>query len=132
MGLYLTKNFDLDSFILGSKTGTTTTTTNANRISMAKAHSIVFIIIAGATVGATITVQALQAKVATGGTPKSIAGKTVKITAADTVKTLEIEASELDVANGYVYVTVQMKYSGAAAKIAGVAAVRGPGRYKPF
>jgi len=129
--LELSKKFDLDTFIQGAKTGTTTTTTGTVRVAMRKSHSVVFIIIAGATVGATITVQAIQANASTGGTTKAISGKTAKVIAANTVKILEIEASELDVANGYDYVTIQNKYSGAAAKIAGVACVRGPNRYDP-
>jgi hypothetical protein len=108
-----------------------TETKNSARASMADAHHAAVIILVGAWTAA-VTVSIRQANALTGGTTAAIAGKTLAVTAAmaNLTQILEVEASEMDVANGYNHIFVRVVAAGAGAYV-GTSIVRTPIRYEP-
>lgn len=109
-----------------------TTTTTGAWWSMAKAHHMAVLFVIGAWTAA-VTVNVLQATDNSGSGGKAIgAGKTLAITApmANSIQILEVEASELDVANAFNHIAVQAIAAGAGA-ILGATVVRVPIRFGP-
>jgi len=101
--------------------------------SLSRAHGALFIFISGA-VGSAVTCAVIQGKTAgaTAGSTATIAGKTTAFATTDTntVKLIEVEASELDIANSYISVAAKITVAGAGACL-GCAVVRKPLRYNP-
>ena len=109
-----------------------TTTTTGSWWSMAKAHHVAVLFVIGAW-SAAATVNILQATDSSGSGAKAIgAGKTLALTAghANTIQILEVEASELDVANAFNHIAVQAVAAGAGA-VLGATVVRVPIRFMP-
>lgn len=100
---------------------------------MGVAHAGAFVIVIGA-VAAALVAKVLQgtASGATGGTTKAILGKTATYGTAhaNSLQIIEVEASELDVANLYKAVALQVTAAGAGGLL-GAAFVRTPLRYEP-
>jgi len=84
-------------------------------------------------VTAAVTVSVIQGTLAgTGGSTKTISGKSTAIGtgAANSTVLIEVEASELDVANSYIAIAVKAVAAGAGALL-GAAIVRWPLRFDP-
>lgn len=100
--------------------------------SMSRAHGALFIFVIGA-VGGAVTLSVIQGKTAgaTAAVTATIAGKSTAIGTADanSVKLIEVEASELDVANSYISVAAKIGVGPAAC--IGCTVVRKPLRYEP-
>lgn len=110
-----------------------TTTKTSTFYSMARAHHAAVVFIIGAvTAAVTLSVVQGNAAGATGGTTKTIAGKSTAIGTADanSVKIIEVEASELDVANSFLAIAAKAVAAGAGA-ILGSTIIRYPLRYEP-
>jgi hypothetical protein len=133
------KCFDLDTVftlktVKNAIISSTTTVTGTPNISMQKSHSIAFVICTiDATLAGIVTAKVFQATGSTTGT-KTTTNLTSTTFATGTpgagkIKVLEIEASQLDVANGYAYVTLSVKTAGGDSVAA--FAIRGPNRYDP-
>ena len=134
---YLQKNFDLDTVVTlavpGAVISASGTNTGTPNIPMGRSHHIAFIITAiDSNLAGKITAEILQAT-STGATPATAAIKSTTFAAGTTsagiAKILEVEASELDVANGYDHVTIKITTAGADS--VAVAVIRGPNRYDP-
>ena len=129
--LEITKSGKYDALGLASQSVATTTKTGTFW-SMADAKSALFVMVVGA-VTAAVTIQILQGTVAgTGGTTKAITGKTAAIGTANanSVMLIEVEDSELDVANGYMNI-VARAIAAAAGGYIGAAVHRVPLRFEP-
>ena len=133
------KTFDLDTVftlktVANHIAASSTTVTGTPNLSMEKSHAVAFVLCAqDANLAGIITCKVLQATASTTGT-KTTTNLTSTTFAAGTseknsIKVLEIEASQLDVANGYKYVTLQVTTAGADTFSA--FAIRGPNRYDP-
>lgn len=136
--LELSKKFDLDTVqtyqVPGGIVASATTKTGTPNISMQKSHFIAFIITAiDTTLAGKITAKVLEATASTTGT-KATALKSTTFAAgtgdAGKAKILEIDASELDVAAGYDFVSLYLKLAGADS--VAVSVIRGPNRYSPL
>jgi len=132
------KNFDLDTVQTlkapGGIIASATTVTGTANISMQNSHAIAFIITAIDTnLAGVVTAKVLEATASTTGTKATAITSTTfgaGTTSGGVAKILEVEASQLDVANGYDYVTLYLKTAGADS--VGVSIVRGPNRYNPL
>ena len=111
----------------------TTTTATGAFWSLERAHGALFIFVIGAA-GSAVTISVIQGKKAgaTGGATATIAGKisTLATTDLNSVKLIEVEASELDVANAYISVAAKVNIAGAGVCV-GCCVVRMPLRYTP-
>jgi hypothetical protein len=101
---------------------------------MEKSHYITFILIAcDANLAGAVTCKVLEATASAAGLNTATAVKSTAFSAgttdAGTIKILEVAASELDVANGYNHVTLQVTTAGADSFACAV--IRGPNRYDP-
>jgi len=136
----LSKQFDLDTVVTlkvgNAIVASSTTTTGTPYISMRKAHFIAFIITAiDTTLAGKISAWVLSATGTSTGaslnTATALASTTFGsgTTDAGTAKILEVEASQLDVANGYDCVALKIKTAGADSVACSI--IRGPLRYEP-
>lgn len=135
----LSKKFDLDStFVLktvnNAIVASATTVTGTPHISMEKSHYMAFVCIPiDANLAGKISAWVFEATASTTGTKTATALKSTTwgagTTDAGVVKVLEVEASELDVANGYTHVTLKVKTAGADSFACTI--IRGPNRYDP-
>lgn len=135
----LSKKFDLDTVftlktVKNAIVASTTTVTGSPNISMQKSHFIAFVICAiDASLAGDVNAYVLEATASTTGTKTATALKSTTFssgtTDAGTIKVLEVDAAELDVANGYDYVTLKVKTAGGDSIAA--FAIRGPNRYDP-
>lgn len=137
----LSKQFDLDTVITlqvgNGIIASATTKTGTPYISMAKSHFIAFIITANdATLAGKVSAHILEATgTSTAATLKTTADALKSTTFAagtgdiNSVKVLEVQASELDVANGYSCVALRIKTAGADTITCSI--IRGPNRYEP-
>lgn len=120
------------SFGLVDTTGSTTTT--SPYVSMAKAHHATVIFIAGTIAGdLTCTLRQGTTVGDPAGVEKVISGKSVTIdggTGDNSIAILEVEASELDLVNGYMSVAGRV-LAAAAAEVM-VVVILGPTRFKPL
>lgn len=133
------KCFDLDTVftlktVVNHIAASSTTVTGTANISMEKSHAIAFVIIAqDANLAGVVTAKVLEATGSTTGTNTATALSSTTFSTgtgeANSAKVLEVEASQLDVANGYKYVTLSVKTAGADTVSA--FAIRGPNRYDP-
>jgi len=132
------KMYDLDTIVTlkvpnAIISSATTTTQSTPYISMAKSFHLAFICqpldttLAGAITAwlYEATGSAAGIKTATALTSTSWSAGTGDLG----IKILEVESSELDVANGYDYVALKVKTAGADSF--GVHLIRGPNRYDP-
>ena len=134
----LQKNFDLNTVqtyvVPGAIIGSATTKTGTPNIAMGNSHAIAFIVTPLDTnLAGIVTAKVLEATASTTGTKATAITSTTwgaGTTSAGVAKILEIEASQLDVANGYDYVTLYLKTAGA--DTVGVSVIRGPNRYNPL
>jgi len=133
------KNFDLDTVqtlkVPGGNVASATTATGTPNISMQNSHAIAFIITANDTnLAGVVTAKVFEATASTTGTKTATALTSTTFGAGTTsggvAKILEVEASQLDVANGYDYVTLYLKTAGADTATSVV--IRGPNRYNPL
>jgi len=101
--------------------------------SMENAHHVAVVFVIGA-VTAAVTLSVIQGKKAgaTGGTTATISGKSTAIGTANanSVKIIEVEASELNVASGYKSIAAKAVAGGAGA-ILGATVIRVPLRFEP-
>ena len=108
--------------VLGLASQSVATTTKTGSFwSLGEAKGGLFVIVVGAWTAA-VTLSVLQSN---GVTTKAVAGKSTALASGDanSVVLLEVEASELDVANGYSKVALKAVAAGAGA-ILGAALVR--------
>jgi len=134
----LSKQFDLDT-VITLKAGnaiiaSSTTVTGTPYISMAKSHFIAFIITTiDTTLAGKVSAWILEATGTGTGLKTATALKSTTwgsgTTDAGVAKILEVEASELDVANGYDCVALKIKTAGADSVACSI--IRGPNRYEP-
>lgn len=100
---------------------------------MADAHHVAVVFIIGA-VTAAVTLSVIQGKKAgaTGGTTATISGKSLVIGTADalSVKIIEVEASELNVASAYLSIAAKAVAAGGGA-VVGATVIRTPLRREP-
>ncbi len=121
------KSGKYDALGLASQSVATTTKTGTFW-SLADAKSALFVIVVGAW-SAAVTLSVLQSN---GTTSKAVAGRSTALASGDanSVVLLEVEDSELDVANGYNKVALKAVAAGAGA-ILGAACIRKPLRHEP-
>lgn len=132
------KMFDLDSTftlktVKNAIIASTTTVTGTPNLSLQKSHYITFVLLAcDANLAGAITCKVLEATGSTTGT-KATAITSTSFSAgageANSIKVLEVSADQLDVANAYEYVTLQVTTAGGDSFAA--FAIRGPNRYDP-
>ena len=132
------KYFDMDTVltlkVANAIVASATTTTGTPYIEMGRSHYITFILMAiDANLAGSITVKVLEATATGAGlkTATPLKSTTFSTGTADagTIKILEVAGEELDVANGYDHVTLQVVTAGADSFAC--AAIRGPNRYDP-
>lgn len=109
-----------------------TTTKTGNFWGLGNAKSALFVVVIGAYTAA-VTLKVLQgtATGTTGGTTKAVSGKTTTLGSGDanSIKLIEVEDSELDVADGYNSVALQATAAGGGALL-GAACIRTALRYE--
>lgn len=108
-----------------------TTTTTGSFWSMGKAHHVAMVFLIG-TVSAATTIEVIQATDTSGSGAKAISGKSISLGVpdSDSVKIIEVEASELDVAGAFMAIAAKATAAGAGA-ILGATVHRYPIRYGP-
>jgi len=137
----LSKKFDLDTVVTlqvgNAIIASATTKTGTPYISMAKSHFIAFILCTNdTTLAGKISAWVLSATGTSTGaslnTATALASTTfgAGTTEAGKAKILEVDASQLDVANGYDCVALKIKTAGADS--ISCAIVKGPNRYSPM
>jgi len=134
----LSKQFDMDLVVTlqvaNGIIASATTVTGTPYLSMAKSHFIAFILTAcDTTLAGKISAFILEATGTAAGLKTATALKSTTWALgtgdAGACKVLEVEASELDVANGYDCVALKIKTAGADSISCSI--VRGPNRYTP-
>lgn len=112
-------------------TSLASTTVTGTYWSMKEAHHAAVIFTIGA-IAAAVTISIMQGKAA-GATPATIAGKSTALGTGDanSVQILEVEASELNVANGYETIAARAVAGGAANCDISATVIRWPLRIVP-
>lgn len=135
----LQKNFDLDTVqtykVPGAIINSATTTTGTPNIAMGNSHAIAFIVTAIDTnLAGKVSAWVYSASASTTGTTTTPALSSTTWAAGTAsggvAKILEVEASQLDVANAFDYLTLKIKTAGADS--VAVSVIRGPNRYNPL